>query len=360
MAVNLNENDSLYAGKMLFSLARGDNYYTVLEVQDNVIKARHMKYNEYVNIKIYDAADYGTGISIEGFSERFVFPPGDAKFIWPIDVVEISLDKVSDDGYLLIGKIGLVFKPGSSPSGYLPLREMIYRPNSLGWEKQNVALLAVNIVTQLQRLYDFGYGFTSFDVDRIYYSPETWDVVFGFSFSSFNRFSNHMGNDQYKNCKVHANDLSMDFVPPWVQFENLHNIKKVSLAMEYYSVAALLFRLMIGRLPYQGEFCNAECSTLMEYDADEKDNRAHHQYMMKIYLNNPVFIFSQNGKNTIGRTAEEREMAERWDRLPLKIKNMFLTVFEQKEKDLNKKLYTPEEWGKALSELFCKEKLRNE
>lgn len=336
--------------EILFSFVSGENYYRIKSVENDVIRAKHEKFNCDVEIKIFHAQDYKTGVQLLQLASVFYCPPGDVSMICPIDVVKITNFNVGQTQYK--GDFGLVFPKSNVREGFVPIREIVYGSKGLGWDKDSVKKLSLNITKQLQKLDELWYCYPSFDVDKIYYNPKTFDVIFDFSFSLFYHY-NSSNHSIYYEHTICANDLSLDFMPPWVDFENYNSIKKVSVAMEYYSLAALLFRLIIGKLPYQGEYCSSECSTLMEYDADEKENITHHNYMMKKYLEKPIFIFDkQNIENTIGKTNEEKVMIQLWERLPQKIQDMFSDVFTSTQEDGEYKLFSPNQWHEVLCDLW--------
>ena len=67
--------------------------------------------------------------------------------------------------------------------------------------------------------------------------------------------SYYMANGRYSediaelDIQIPGEDVAIEFLAPWVPAEGT---VQVDLICEYYAIAAILFRAMIGRMPYQG------------------------------------------------------------------------------------------------------------
>ena len=116
---------------------------------------------------------------------------------------------------------------------------------------------------------------------------------------------------------------------------------------EMYILASLLFRLLIGRFPYEG--------SLM--DGITKETYFEFQQWVQKYTSRPIFIFDRNDtRNALGVFSNEQIFIQRWNRLSDKLKDMFCDFFEESNimrRDGVLTTYLPEDWEKALSQFYA-------
>ena len=310
---------------ILFSCLSGHNIY--IQSKYNSACMVHLDSNTEVTIRHINNMDASAAKSKWRF---FIENPIDIKnIIWPFDIVELPN-----------GDAGLVFRARAFPK-LVPIKTLMYNSSLLGWTKPDIKEIVTNLLYTFDNLHKGGYTYHIFDMDKIFYNAQSKDVLFdfsaGISISPKSEFA-----DSYidKQC------VALEFLPPWKDFSSRDSL---SLFDDYYSISALLFRLLIGRMPYQGRLMDGH-GDLMDHmrDIDEDD----HIRMIEHYHSHPVFIFDRNDKsNSIGLYTHEERIVELWADLPEKIKDMFADVFSSENLNLPnsaKRMYKPHEW---LSEL---------
>ena len=112
---------------------------------------------------------------------------------------------------------------------------------------------------------------------------------------------------------------------------------------EMFAMVSLMFRLLIGRCPYEGA----------EMDAFVKDTN--YEVWISEYLSRPYFMFDKNDtRNMIGHLgAMEKICIKRWNSLTPRLREMFRrTLSEENVMRLNIEpvIYSPVEWRSALEE----------
>lgn len=322
---------------LIFSKLSGRNFYVIDDVYENSnkISAHHfIDTDVYVDIKVIKAKNTDT----ETWRSYIVQPPDSNIFRWPIDIVEVK-----DTIFAEKGNIGIVFLKRGFPA-LKQLKELIYDDSQLDWTNSNTQLLIKNFLASLSLLEKQGYSFISFNIEKIFYDPTNYKLFFDFSPSTLKLTSINIE----KKYSFLDNDISIDFIPPWVDYDK---INKVNKKFGYYSVASLLFRLMIGRMPYQGSLldgCGQIMNNLMDTDPKQHFDR------MREYLQTPIFIFDKNDtSNSIGEFGDEKKYIERWSGLADELKIMFDSTFnDNKSKEEPSLLFSINQWIEAVNNCF--------
>ncbi len=283
--------------------------------------------NEEVNIREV------AGIDEKAIQEKwkyFIQYPVDIRcYLWPIDAVALPN-----------GNYGLIFRKRAFPK-LEPLKKVLYNPEALYWKNSGIQTLIKNLLNAFNILHQGGYAYHAFDIEKMYYNESTNDVLIDFSLG----MSRHMFEVQYASVSS-FDDVRIEFLPPWV---SINDTVEMSLEDDYYSIAAMLFRLMIGRMPYQGRHMDG-----MGYIMDRQRDidQGSHIQMFEHYRNNPVFIFDEDDtSNNIGLYSHEEKIIDKWDELPAEIKKMFIDVFGKANITAERgkrKLYSVQEWTDAL------------
>lgn len=319
--------------KYLFSLLSGYNLYQITGQENNVISAVH--YNQDISVQIIIIKVDRTRVDF--WNKYISYPPNRKIFRWPIDIVSVT-----DTPYSSLGNIGLVFKRKASLP-MEPLKKYVYNDEVLDWRNKEIQLLVSHLLDAIIELNKKQYSFIAFDVERIFVNIETKDLYFDFFTSTIKR------DKQAENFNFLGNDIAIDFIPPWVKYDDIvfGNTK-----MEAYSLAALLFRLMIGRMPYQGSLFSNRSLLMVE----NSDYEQYHREMMDEYLTPPnIFIFDQfDTSNEIGLTLKEKRIVERWDALSDELKGMFQHTFSHgaDHSGVSQELYSAEQWKAAILKSF--------
>ena len=250
-------------------------------------------------------------------------------FFWPVDIVEITKEK-----------IGLVFRKRAFPK-LKPIKQLLYSPELLNWENADIQNIVKSLLVALDELHSGGYAYHAFDMERIFYNESNGEVLIDFSLA----MSRHYFDRQHVE-PISPSDVQIEFMPPWSKF-NERNF--FSLEDDYYSLAAMLFRLLIGRMPYQGRRMDG-AGDIMDRQRDV--DLGMHTRMFEHYRDNPVFIFDESDRsNSIGLFSHEEKIVGRWEKLPEEIKELFKEVFSKDNIEMNygsKKLYPERVWMNAL------------
>lgn len=309
---------TLNADNIMFSCISGYNYYTYSKSHAGGII--HIPSETDVTFVKFPQADEA---SIENKWKHFVAWPADARyFIWPTD-----LARDQKDDYVF------VFRKKTYPK-YQPIQNLLFNDAILDWQRADIKTLANHLLKALIALHKAGYAYHAFDYHNIYYNADTMEVVIRFS-PSMSRYYGHPDNNRMTTpsiCKELqesgviwsepnlTSGIAIEFLPPWI---NETNKESMTLNDDYYSIAALLFRLFVGRMPYQGAIMiRNEMGDLMNGDRDQDEEE--HQRMFSFYHKNPVFIFDvEDTSNRIGVFLHEQRFAKRWEALPEVVREMF-------------------------------------
>lgn len=259
-------------------------------------------------------------------------------FEWPIDLVEVPLHS-GEFATCMIFKHRQYSKLSS-------FRDILYQTGDsqvLDWRNVNIRLICLNLVDLMYELDRSKYAYHDFNMDRMYFNPSSGEVYL--------RFSPHVrklsSNTEFD--KINQDDLSIEFVPPYIYRREYSGfLKKYA---DYYQLSALLFRLMIGRLPYEGR-------DLMNYGTVmnpliDTDKDAHKEYFIQ-YHSYPHFIFDEeDSSNELSPTWENELPKDRWKSLPEYIKDLFKTAFKQKnaENPSCAAMPSPKKWLTMLKKL---------
>lgn len=318
---------------LIFSCLSGYNLY--VPTRDGVADAVHFFSKDPVNIR-YSRHIYAADI-LEKW-KRFVEHPVDIqRFLWPTDIVDCDSR----------GLYGLVFPKRSFPK-MEKLKKLLYSPDTLGLQNPLVRKLIRQLLLAFSELHAGGYVYHAFDLETMYYEETTGTVLLDFSPAMSLR---GCGTPQLLGTA--AEEIGIEFLPPW---------RKRSADEEFwpeddeYSIATLLFRLLTGRMPYQGRFMDGYGDMMVAQRDVDPDM---HIQMFQHYHENPVFIFdSEDRRNSIGTVSAEERVIDRWEALPLTIRRMFETVYskenlartpeENRARSGKRKLFSADQWLHAL------------
>jgi hypothetical protein len=124
----------------------------------------------------------------------------------------------------------------------------------------------------------------------------------------------------------------------------------MDLASDYYTMAVILFRLAVGRLPYAGS----------AMDGIANDTPSQHSDWIKKYHQHPNFIFDPDDDyNEIGDFGHEEIYLSRWNALSDELRAMFTAVLrksnswrESPQTELT--FHAPDAWARAFRDHFGK------
>lgn len=317
---------------IFFSLHGGYNYYvkstenkyTFFQKSRSVIT--HVKTG--AQFYVAELPNYlDQELNIDHWIELISSPVDLTHYLWPVDVIRFEYDQAA-----------LVFPLRAMPV-YSSFKEALSNDINLGWDKQWVKALARNFLNAMDGYFKHSYTYHEFSYDNMFYRADNYDVMFDFSLST------HNVNGLFDSHKVSPERIMPDHADSF--YYSKERAAHMDLASDYYSIAVILFKLLVGRLPYQG--------TVME--SEPNATALEHESWLKLYHKNTFFIFDANDDtNRIGGDtgfANDEIFVARWMELPEHVRSMFQNVFQyanvMRVSD-NLIFYSPREWLSALFE----------
>jgi len=331
----LNYAKRIDASPTLYSCGSGYNFYFADECRSCKVfhksksVVQHAKTKDLFYITPFPE-DVDNDTKLDFWVELIRKPANLKHYIWPVDIIATT-DASGNTRY------ALVFPFRELPT-FENISSLLAKGVQAGWEAPWVQKLVANLLDAWCDFDDLKYVYHEFSVDNMFYQKENFNVMFDFSFSI------HKTENLFDARSVSKNRIAPDFADSYYYTDERQSL--MDLASDYYSIAVILFRLMIGRLPYQGK--------VMEHEPN--DSELEHENWLEIYHKNTYFIFDiDDATNQIGGEtgfAKDELYVDRWNGLPTHIKNMFHNVFQtanvmRMTDDLI--FYSPHEWKEALS-----------
>ncbi len=319
---------------LVFSCLSGYNLY--VPAQDGVTDTVHFFSRDPVDIRY---SKYIHTADIARKWKHFVEHPVDIqRFLWPTDIVGCD----EDDAY------GLVFPRRAFPK-MEKLKKLLYSPDTLGLQNPLVKKVIRHFLLAFSNLHACGYAYHAFDLEKMYYNEGTGEVLLDFS-SAMSLCDR--GTPELLGAAVE--EVGIEFLPPW---RRLSADEAFYLEDDRYSIATVLFRLITGRMPYQGRFMDGYGDMMVAQRDVDPDM---HIQMFRHYHENPVFIFDrEDRRNSIGTVSSEERVIDRWEALPPTIRGMFETVYsrenlartpeENRMLSGKRRLFTADQWLDALA-----------
>lgn len=316
------------------SLCSGYNYYILTDMRGYEIFGktkpviRHLKTGELFYVSEFPE-EMNSTVEPDYWAELIQKPANLKHFIWPVDVI-IWDTQTKTTGY------ALVF-PMRDTGGYIPFSQALAKDSLLEWNVPWVKKLAMNLLDALCGFDECGYAYHEFSDGNMFYRKDTLDVMFDFSFST------QRPTGLFDAVKVLPCHITPDYADSYYYSEKRDFL--LDKASDYCSIAVLLFKMMVGRLPYQG--------AVMEHEPNITETE--HKNWIRLYHKNTFFIFDEKDEtNHIGGElgfAKDEMFVERWNRLPENIRNMFHNVFQSVNilRTASELIfYSPKQWKDAL------------
>ena len=201
------------------------------------------------------------------------------------------------------------------------------------YKNNNIKRICVSIVHALNKVNKDGYTYFDFNLSRFMLKPD---------FTVVPEYTNLIMNKDLTNKKI-TKELSLqygliplDFIEPFVylsnstQQSNGRTEKTIlfNMSTQNYSLAAMLFYLMFGRKPYEG-------NRLMQNQDDIDDNVSHYAYLRNLYLKdeNIHFIFDNSYDNPNLLTDEYTDMFATeiglWNECPKELRKIFTNTLNR-------------------------------
>jgi hypothetical protein len=323
--------------QLVFSLISGYNSYIVPTSQyDKPFYGTHEPSHAMVRlVPVYQNSNSSSNEMIEKYRQIILWPMPQMEFEWPVDIVEVPSQ---EHGVLCLVYPQLGFPKMES------MRSLLYQPIAgeiLDWRRPRIQRLCINFMKRMDHLDRSGYLYRCFDINQIYFDEKS-NIFFG--------FSPELTSKEWDQT-IQVKKLPMEFTLPEIYGEHFNG--KYPIYGDNYSAAAILFRMMIGRLPYEGSGLMA-FGTVFDPDWDT-DPGAHEDYF-RHYVQFPHFIFDEKDQsNPLGVRTSDNGPRERWNTLPEDIRDMFRQVLGQETaegKMRDEFCYTPAKWIEALHRCF--------
>lgn len=292
--------------------------------------------NTLLALPVYTADQPITDTKAAWFDAIIEEPASGAFFTWPQDLIEVA----RGNGY-----VGYLVYKNRTYRNMRPIRELLYQPSMskvLDWRDPFILTVSRNFLTAMATLHGSGYIYNDFNMDHILYDPHTGAVFMKFSHSL------RKSGSKTPYDTVDSAAISPEFAPPYVYNTDVYR-GFLSKNTDCYQMVALLFRLWIGRLPYEGRDLMSYGTVFdPEFDTDENA----HKYYFQQYHRYPHFIFDEaDTTNALSATADNDLPRERWAALPEEVRHMFRNVLCQStaERPMNKFLPTSVAWLKVVA-----------
>ena len=252
----------------------------------------------------------------------------DSKYIWPCDLAE------NTDGERF-----LLFSPDVYPQ-YITLLDIAN--GKRGYEDPAVIKTLFWLLDRLEMLWTGGYVTANFDLSDFYYDPAREDGYISFSVLTAKRIGRVPIKKGYSVSPMSRIAKSRGLVDPY-GFSEDHERYTWNDDSFLIATAALVFYLMIGRMPYDGALQDDD-----RYDMELNPGR----FWGHSYPYRPFFIMDEEDsrQNRVGEYPEELVQIDRYNRLSKQLKEMFCeslcnqSVMREKEV----RFYTPKEWKQAI------------
>lgn len=229
-------------------------------------------------------------------------------------------------------------------TNYVPLKKLLYQRRDskvLDWRNSQICLVCTSFLNAMKQLDESEYNYNDFNIDRIVFQESTGNVIL--------RYTPHVRSRNGKGGldKLIPSKMAQEFAPPYLFSDDFDGF--LPMQSDYYSIAAILFRLMIGRLPYEGRGLSNYGQV---FDPIRNADVLSHNNYFEHYHKYPHFIFdTQDESNRIAPMQENDLVRNRWECLPTRIKEMFQdSLCESTAESLSsEKLYSPAQWLEACN-----------
>ena len=280
-------------------------------------------------------------------------PPIKGTCVWPVDIVEFS--EPIDFSIAFANEMGrqtksckyaFVFSdPGKV--GVVPLKRYFRpNPNEIGYDcpegfcwKTNEKIIKL-LLEQLVILQENGYCYPTLSDDNIFYVLENGipaKAIIDFNCYVFSRKSLIR-----KSVSIDKQYMDLEYSDMRI----VDNSPQIDLFTEAHSLAAILFRLCVGKLPYEG----------INISAQNASPEEHREWLVQYQRSeNQRFIFSKEDfpdyNDGLGLSSVNDEYREYWHGLAGDVQDMFINELRRSNilrEGRELVCYTAENWLKAF------------
>lgn len=312
--------------RFLYSVCSGYNYYTVEDRSINVLGAerriiRHFKTGEeYCYIDIAENRNY-----IDHWIKMIRHNVECSHISWPVDIIE------HDEKY------ALVFPYEYVPRKLRPLKELFTGKvigDSITWGKAHFELMS-DFLNAMIALDEAGYAYYGLSDDHCIYFNDKNKIFIGFT--KYITWSDHA-------FVVDVHGIDHQYADPFFYTEDSKG--RMDLLSMYHTVSVFLFRLLIGKLPFDGHIMAAI------------PDRGEYEWINYYHKNSIYFIFGDEADdkcaNLLGEMADEEDYINRWQALSPEMRDYFSRVFQHKNvmRECTPFYVTPQQWKQILTPWF--------
>lgn len=287
------------------------------------------------------------------YEQMILNPISPSLGLWPVDMVALNLTQ--QEGMDLFvrqeyrdipsnrgawqGDGALLFPYGGHPQ--VTVGERLVPPRiERGWKEERVRRMAVGVTTAIDLMNRSGYAYFDMHLSRLFFRDD--DSVY-LDFSNLIYPTALLGRSGLCGvCSPQRDEYPLEFAEPaYAQRKTL----SFDMRTQNYSLAAMLFYLLMGRYAYDG--------SLYEHLPD--DTVMNHYTKMERYLEGPVFVFDENDRDNALDLNERRSRGtiELWESLPAVLKEMLSGALSQPsaERTGGEGSPAPDEWLHEFSKL---------
>lgn len=309
--------------EMEFSLLSGYNFYKTSHTEEEkTYLGIHVQTNTPVRIMQIGITSTPINRKSVQWHQRFIQKVMSQEcFEWPIDMIEYQN---SEQKYVQC----YVFPLKAYPE-FISIKNLLYQEKTskkLDWRNDEIRDIIRNLLKVFSNLHENGFSYNDFDMNRIFFEPKSRKI--------FLRYNTNilmvLGGDE--KSYIDVQEIAMEFAPSYI-----YESEKFVGNMDNYSISSLLFRLMIGRMPYEGKGLTSFGEV---FDPIRDTDKHVHEYYFEHYHQYPVFIFAQDDdSNSLGPMSENNLPKERWNALPPPIREMFQNSLGYMQKEQREKWY---------------------
>ena len=286
---------AVYAGNMyLFPADTG---------QKPAVRVRHLTTGEFYAARLLKISEDPKTASYQRFLLR---PMHQESFEWPVDAVEVPAEGNKAAVYLIYA---IVKHPQLTSLSRLVVQP--FNHDVLDWRRPFIRTLCFNLIRTLCELEDGGYHHYNLGTERLYCDEATARVLVCFVPQIRIR-----GEEGFPD-RIRRDEIAKAFAPPYL-FNWDQDTVAVKPADAYYEAAALLFRLMMGKLPYDSTSLLSIGTAL---DANRNDPLIEEGYFQS-YHAFPHFVFDENDELAEWDFNDQKPY-QRWTALPESIRALF-------------------------------------
>lgn len=303
--------------QVVYSMLSGHNFYRIVNRTEHILSLSNyesLDKAEYYAKIIYSGTDEMPGSTIDWYSQVVFNRVDMAIFEWPIDLI----------GYEENGEyFGALVYQKDRKRDYRPIKDLLYQSNMstvLDWRNQDIMILCNNLVKAIDALHKKGYLLVDFNMNQILYDEITKEVYLLYSPLCCKE------GKRVKDLNELRKKVSPEFAPPFL-YDTDTILEWLTWWFDYYQLTGILFRLMIGRLPYEGiELVGYGTPFNTEFELSGESYKHYFEQYQKCHR----FIFdANNSSNRLSSMAGDNLPKERWVTMPQELREIFQRVLSE-------------------------------